>query len=128
MADQPPPPPDSGDFKERRQHPRFRPLAQVEFSGGGEVAVLPIVDISRGGICLEMNENELIGLEVDEPVAVFLDGRGANGPVYVNVPAVVIRIKRGPNSSVALEWRDLGDDNQARFNEVLSILERAAAP
>lgn len=117
----------SPDAKERRRHPRFHPHAKVQFSGGGEVAVLPIVDISAGGIRLAMTAQDLLELDIDEDVSVFLEAEdaGRTGPVYVKVEATVVRIKRSDPSHVALEFHDRQADAVERFNTVLRILQQA---
>lgn len=118
---------DSSDFTDRRRYPRFRPLARVELSGGGEVASLPIIDISEGGIRLEMGKDELERLDIDEPVKVFLTAEGAEGSAYVTMPATVLRIQRGERASIALEWAPAPDRAEA-FARVLGILEASLTP
>ena len=119
----------SSSSNERRRHPRFQAHAKVQLSGGGEVAVLPIVDISAGGIRLAMTSDDLLNLDIDENVLVFLEAEdnGRAGPVYVKVEATVVRIKRSDPSHVALEFHERQADAVERFNEVLRILEQNQA-
>ena len=126
MAEPPPSSPQQLGSHERRRHPRFRPLAHVHFSGAGEVAVLPIADISAGGIRLTMHPDELIKLDIDEHVSVFLEAAsdGQDGPVFVEVDATVVRIKRSEPAHIALEWHERPPDIAERFDAVLRILQQ----
>ena len=128
MAELPPSTPPSPASHERRRHPRFQPIAYVHLSGGGEVAALPIADISAGGIRLGMHPDDLTDLDIDERVSVFLEAaiEGEEGPAFVNVPATVVRIKRGEPAHLALEWEPRSPDIAERFDTVLRILERSA--
>lgn len=125
MAELPSNPTQSPNSEDRRRHPRFQPLAKVEFSGGGEVAVLPIADISAGGVRLSMSPDDLIELDIDERVSVFLEAaaEGHGGPVYVKVDATVVRIKRSDPAHLALEWQPRAPEAKERFEAVLRILE-----
>lgn len=127
MAVSPPPPPQSSTSQERRRHPRFQPLAQVQIRGGGEVAVLPIADISAGGIRLIMDTDALEDLDIDEQVSVFLEAEDVGAPVYVKVDASVVRIKRSEPAHVALEWHERSPDNVDRFEDVLRILQKSTS-
>jgi hypothetical protein len=98
-------------------------VAKVEFNGGGEVAVLPIADISAGGVRLSMDPDDLIELDIDEQVQVFLLAENGS-PVYVSVSASVVRLKRSEPAHVALEWREAPSDSE-RFAEVLRVLEES---
>lgn len=128
MAAQPTPPKgQTSAFEERRRHRRFSPLARIELNGGGEVSSLPIVDISAGGIRVEMRPGDLERLEIDERVTVFVTAEGSGGPAYVAVPASVVRIQRGERSFVALEWGERSPEVTERLTHVLGVLESTSA-
>ena len=100
----PPPPPGAAD---RRQSERVELLAQIEVRrGGGEVLVLPVVNISAGGVFLRIDAGSLQGgLRVGDPVGLFLD---CGSDVTLDVDAEVVRIDlnggQGRPAGIALMW------------------------
>jgi hypothetical protein len=100
----PPPPPGA---KDRRQSERLELLAQLELRrGGGEVVLLPVLNISAGGVFLRIDGGSLQrGLRVGDPVGVFLD---CGNDVTLDVDAEVVRVDLmgGPDrpAGIALMW------------------------
>ncbi|HLU65389.1 MAG TPA: PilZ domain-containing protein [Kofleriaceae bacterium] len=103
MPPSPPPPPGS----ERRRSPRFEVLAQVELRrGDGEVVILPVANISAGGVLLRIEPGMLLrGLRVGDPVGVYVD---LGGEVSFDVDAEVVRVDLlggpGREPGIALMW------------------------
>ena len=100
----PPPPPGAA---ERRRAERIELLAQIELRrGGGEVVLLPVVNISAGGVFLRIDTGMLLrGLRVGDRVGLFLD---CGADVTLDVEAEVVRVDLlgGPERSagIALMW------------------------
>jgi len=99
-------------------------MAQVELRLRDEVVVLPIVNISAGGILLRI-DRDLDGVGVDEQVSVFLD--------VLDVPAVmmdatVVRvITEESTTSIALMWTSTSADAVGRLAKLLAHVEARAA-
>ena len=100
----PPPPPGAED---RRQSERVELLAQIEVRRGvGEVLLLPVVNISAGGVFLRIDGGSLQGgLRVGDPVGVFLD---CGHDVTLDVDAEVVRVdllgSANRPAGIALMW------------------------
>lgn len=124
----PPPPPGS----ERRQHPRYEVLAQVEISGNEATLVLPVRDISAGGISVGLDEGGSIDFNLGDRVAVFLDaGVESNGrPLHVTVDAEVVRIPGGREArpAVAFRWIFADPAVSERFAAVLDYMRKRGVP
>jgi hypothetical protein len=90
---------------ERRHFERFELLAQVELRHHDEVALLPIVNISAGGILLSAERGEAADLGVGEEVSVFLDVSDLPEPIELTMDAAVVRVTAAESgSSIALMW------------------------
>lgn len=102
----PPPPPGS----ERRRAERMELLAQVQVKrGDGEVVLLPVGNISAGGVFLHIDRGMLLrGLRVGEAVTVFLDLTSAGDDLALHVEAEVVRLDLlggpGRKAGIALMW------------------------
>lgn len=92
---------------ERRHAERLELLAQIELRRGeGEVVLMPVVNISAGGVFLRIDAGMLRGMRVGDPVGVFLD---CGDDVTLDVEAEVVRVDLlggGPDrpAGVALMW------------------------
>jgi hypothetical protein len=119
----PPPPPGAA---ERRRADRLELLAHIELRrGGGEVVLLPVINISAGGVFLRIDDGMLRGMRVGDPVGVFLD---CGGEVTLDVDAEVVRmdLMGGPDrpAGIALMWAS----SDPSFSENLTAaLRRFAA-
>jgi hypothetical protein len=123
----PPPPPGAAD---RRRDERLDLLAQIEVRRmGGDVSILPVGNISAGGIFLKLEPGlSLDGVMVGEPVTLFIDLSSLGDDLTLSGEAVVARIDRGGpgrNAGFALMWTS----TDAAFSEKLAtVLKRLAAP
>jgi hypothetical protein len=119
----PPPPPGA----ERRRSERVELLAQVQLRrGDGEVALLPVANISAGGVLLRVEPGTMPrGLRVGGPVGVYLD---LGGDLSLDGEAEVVRLDLlgGPGRSpgIALMWTS----SDPAFAEKLALVLRRAAP
>jgi hypothetical protein len=90
---------------ERRRAERFDLLAQVELEVDGDVLVLPVVNISAGGVLLRAEHGEATALTVDDRVTVHLDVSDLPQPITVTMDASVVRIvDNGSSPTIALMW------------------------
>ena len=103
MPNKPPPPPGS----ERRRAERVEILAQVELRhGDGDVVLLPVANISAGGVLLKIDKGMLLrGLRVGHTVGLFLD---LGEDVSLTVDAEIVRVDvlggTGRPPGIALMW------------------------
>jgi hypothetical protein len=110
---------------ERRRFERFELLAQVELRMRGEVVVLPIVNISAGGILLRI-DRDLAGVGVDEQVSVFLDITDIAEPIMLTMDATVVRVIAGETStSIALMWTSTSGEAVGKLAKLLDHLRDA---
>lgn len=92
----PPPPPGS----ERRQFPRYDVLAQVEIRGGDSTLVVPVRNISVGGLYVDLESHDLDGLGPalmpGQRATIFLDASedGEDPDLAVSREAEILRIDR----------------------------------
>lgn len=119
----PPPPPGS----ERRKHERFELIAQLELSHGGEVSLLPVKDISAGGLFIELVPTEMIRVHAHDEVSVFLDlGADASGaPLTLSANAEVVRVDLGgPGRSAGfgLMWKSSDPELFTQLGRILAHL------
>ena len=136
MRGQPTPPPPPGS--ERRRYPRYQVFAQVEISGKEATLILPVNNISAGGISVALDKGdsssgaaeEAAEFSPDEAVTVFLDaGVGSDGrALHVTMEARIVRINRGANPGVALCWTNNDAEATARFEQVLEFLRKRGVP
>ncbi len=116
--------PTSGSPGGLQQSP-FAPVVMVEMRGGGEVAVLPLTDVTAGGIDLGLGSDELLGLKLDESVILFLNVDGDGGPLYSEVSARVAQIERGDESRISLRWSDDPAPDSTLTKIVARLVRRA---
>lgn len=102
---------------ERRRHERFELLAQVELRRAGEVSVLPVANISAGGVLVKLEGGALADIAVGEQVSVFLDISDAPEPIAVTLDAKVVRVNGV--ASVALQWTSTDSTTQAQLAKLL---------
>src|SRR4051794_4694350 len=77
---------------ERRRFERFNLFAQVELEVDGDVLVLPVINISAGGLLLRAEHGEASAIQVDDRVMVHLDVTDLPDPITVKMDACVVRI------------------------------------
>jgi hypothetical protein len=92
VSRRPPPPPGS----ERRKHPRFELLAQIELRAGGEIELVDLADISAGGGFIQLDRGSDLVLEPGQTIRVALSV-GDDGELGFETDAEVVR--RVPPSS-----------------------------
>ena len=113
-------------MRERRQSERLELLAQIELRRGStEVVLLPVVNISAGGVFLRIEGGSLQnGLRVGDPVGVFLD---CGADVTLDVEAEVVRVDllggQGRPAGIALMWASA----DPAFAEKLTLALRRVA-
>lgn len=107
---------------ERRRHERFELLAQVELRRAGEVSLLPVANISAGGMLVKLEGDALADIAVGEQVSVFLDISDAPEPIAVTLDAAVVRVNGV--ASVALKWTTT---ESATLAQLAKLLEHAAS-
>ena len=115
----PPPPPSPPP--ERRQSERVELLAQVELRhGDGEVALLPVANISAGGVLLRLEEGVLPAVRVGDAVGVFLDV-GDDMTFEVDAEVVRLDVADDPDRpvAVALMWSSADPAFAARLAQAL---------
>lgn len=103
---------------ERRRFERFELLAQVELEVDGDVLVLPVINISAGGVLLRAEQGEASALQVDDLVTVTLDVSDIPEPITVTMDASVVRIVTSDTapSTIAVMWTS---------NDAMAVLQLA---
>ncbi len=123
----PPPPPGS----ERRVHPRFEVLAQVEIRGGENTLVVPVRNISVGGLYVDLDDHDLGTPRV-------LARQRASAPPSSSMPvtattssswsrdADILRIDRPEvgRGGMAMRWTAVEPEVAEHFARVLEVLRR----
>ena len=102
---------------ERRRFERYELLAQVQLHHHGEVAVLPVVNISAGGVLMRVEHGE-IEIALDETVTVFLEVTELAEPIAFAMDATVVRIIDG--KSIAVMWTST---NAGAVTQLAKLLE-----
>jgi hypothetical protein len=89
------PPPAPGS--ERRKHERLEVLAQIDIKRGADVWVVKVTNMSIGGLFVELDTRQMIGVHQGDEVGVFLDlGADAAGqPLQLETRAEVVRVDYG---------------------------------
>ncbi len=131
MTRKPPPPPPPGTAasgRDRRVHERFEVLAQVQLKAGGEVALVPISNISAGGVLLRLEQGSLPQAAPGDAVSVFIHvDDEASDDLCVDLEAEVIRVGLGgPGESptIALMWTSQDPATVGSLASVLEALRR----
>ena len=109
---------------ERRRFERFELLAQVQLRLRDDVAILPIVNISAGGMLLRMEAGDLPGVGVDQQVSVFLDVDLFAEPISLTMDATVVRVLPGQPATVGLMFTS---SDPREVQKLAKLLEYAAA-
>lgn len=126
----PPPPPGS----ERRQHPRYDVLAQVEIRGGENTLVVPVRNISVGGLYVDLEDHEpgTLGpsLAAGQRATVFLDASDLEEDLVVSRDADILRIDRPEvgRGGMAMRWTEIEPEAARHFERVLDVLRRRGGP
>lgn len=108
---------------ERRRFERFELLAQVELEVDGDVLVVPIVNISAGGVLLRAEHAEATSLHVDDQVSVHLDISDIANPITVTMDASVVRIVTSDaGATIAMMWTSTDAMAVVRLAELLQYL------
>lgn len=108
---------------ERRRSERFELLAHVELRRNAEVSLLPVVNISAGGMLLRLESGALADIAVDEHVSVFLDISDLPEPIALTIEASVVRVNG--ISSVALKWTSTDSEALAQLAKLIDYIRTA---
>jgi hypothetical protein len=138
----PPPPPGS----ERREHPRYEVLAQVEIRGGESTLVVPVRNISAGGLYVDLESHDPGGLGpalvAGQRATIFLDAsEGGDDPdLAVSREAEILRIDHaghadarapggaGGRAGMALRWTLAEVEVIERLARILEVLRQRGGP
>ena len=111
----PPPLPDH----ERREHPRFHLLAQVQVKRSSEILILQARNVSFGGLFLEGNPKDYpqlgVGMEVDISLAPEDDPEGQT----IQMRARIARIERTGQLGFGLSIIRIDANSQGRLNALI---------
>lgn len=108
---------------ERRRSERFELLAHVELRRDGEVSLLPVVNISAGGMLVRLEAGALADVAVDEHVSVFLDISDLPEPITLTLDASVVRVNGV--SSVALKWTATDGERHVQLAKLIDYIRTA---
>jgi hypothetical protein len=102
VRNKPPLPPGA----ERRRSERIELLAQVELRRHDDVAVLPTINVSAGGMLVGLEHGALHDVAVGEDVHIFLATDDYGEPIEVAMDATVVRVieSAGHPTAVAVMW------------------------
>jgi hypothetical protein len=115
----PPPPPATRATSATRAHPRFELLATVELRDADETVVLPARNLSRGGIFLASDGNDLRRFAVGSTIELLVfDGNNEEHPVVRGRAAVV----RHDGAGMGLRWLD-NPETDAALVKLLTALK-----
>lgn len=126
----PPPPPGS----ERRQHPRYEVLAQVEIRGGENTLVVPVRNISVGGLYVDLDDHDpnTLGSSIaaGQRATIFLDASDGNEDLVISRDADILRIDRPEvgRGGMAMRWAEIAPEEAERFTRVLTAMRRRGGP
>jgi hypothetical protein len=119
-----PPPPTPPPGRRPRAHPRHTLLAYVELRLGGGVALVPIRDISAGGVFVKLeSDGPLGGLALGDRVAVFV-ALDPDGP-SISLAAEVVRLEPATAdrpAGCALMWTTADPEAVRSLAELLAGL------
>lgn len=107
---------------ERRRFERFDLFAQVELELDGDVLVLPIKNISAGGLLLQADPSDLAAIELDAAVTVHLDVTELAEPLAITMQASVVRVVGGPSPSIAVMWTSVDANAVMKLAKLLEYL------
>jgi hypothetical protein len=126
----PPPPPGA----ERRRAQRLTLMAQVELRRAGEVVVLPVGNISEGGLFLVLDKldgGRRAPFRIGEVVSVFLAVDDAGEEVAMAIDAEVMRVDLGGANrpaGVGLKWKQPDVESEASLVRILARVATPVAP
>jgi hypothetical protein len=113
---------------ERRRADRLDLFAQVELHRGGEVTVLPAINISSGGLLVGVEHGELADLRVGDLVHIFLSSDDSGEPIEIAMDATVVRadFDAGKRSRLAMMWTSTNAKATAQLARLLADLTSRA--
>lgn len=118
-AERVPPPPPPPAKKDTRAHPRYELLATVELRDVDETVVLPARNLSRGGIFLGSDGNDLRRFTVGSQLEILVfDGSNEERPVVRGRAAIV----RHDGAGMGLRWID-NPETDAALVKLLAALK-----
>lgn len=101
--------------------------AQIRLSRNGKISVLPVANISAGGVLLKLHRGQLPGVVLGEEVTVSMDFGPDNygDPLELDVAAEVVRVDLGsPDrpAGIALMWTSQDPEVAQQLALVLDML------
>jgi hypothetical protein len=124
MADQP-------EGRNRRRYERREYVARVSMKTGDGTSVLPVGNISAGGIYLKLKRGQIAGIALGEDVIVYFDvGPDEYGDALdLEVDAEVVRVDMGGldrDPGIALMWTSTDPLVAQQLALVLAHLQKLA--
>lgn len=111
---------------ERREEPRFEVFGQAKVSSGGAAYVMPVRNISWGGLFLEGDPDDFPALSKGTKVEISLSGSldGTKDPELADIRCLgeVVRVDRGDGKRQAgfgVTLRPADDDEMDRLGQLL---------
>jgi hypothetical protein len=109
--------------QERRRHPRYELLAQVQVAHDQEVYILSTQNLSRGGVFLIANPRECpdlsVGVEVD--LVIFVAEESENEVQEVRLRATIVRVNRTPAEGFGLQFDEIDPEGAERLEGLITL-------
>jgi hypothetical protein len=106
-------------------------LAQVQIRAGGDVLLMPVGNISAGGVLLKVEKGNEVALNVGDKVSIYLDlepeKRGAR--LAVDVAAEVVRVNSSsgkPDHGIAFMWATQDANLMEKLSQILAAMTKKA--
>jgi|GEM_PF-5890357 len=116
--------------EDRREYERLEYTATVSLQcEEAEAAILPVRNISAGGIYLGLDLSQRAGVEVGDNVSVYFDAGPDDygNPLDIHMEAEVVRIDHRTlehGAGIALMWTSVDPEMVRRLAELLDHLQR----
>jgi hypothetical protein len=112
---------------DKRSHPRFELLAQVQVAREAEVHIMSAQKISRGGIFVQGEPDEYPDLQVGSRVELVVFDAEHPGEQDVSLEAKIVRVEDGQRSDTqlgfGLQFTGLGSFEAGALEELLERLK-----
>jgi len=111
---------------ERRSHARYEFLAQVQVTGDTEVHILSTANISRGGLCLQMDPEDSMHLPTGTHLELVIFLPDDDVVEEVSVGATVMRTVKGADGGIegyGLRFESFAPTHLSRFNALLKLVQ-----
>jgi hypothetical protein len=111
---------------DKRAHPRFELLAQVQVARDSEVHIMPADKISRGGVFVQGEPDEYPDLKVGAQVELVVFDAEHPGEQDLSLEAKVVRVEDQRSNSrlgFGLQFTELGTFESGALEELLERLK-----